>query len=327
MIELREHREIKIPASIRISVEAGKWHVSGAFDDARVQPSEEEIAAWLATFSQEDLLAATVGVDRGVAIPACASNGRTFDFSDVQKERMAKKEASARKWQRRMARRKKGSSNRRKARTRVAACKGYARRVRQDFAHKTSFALAQDPATLLIAVEDLGVKRMTAAPKARRKVSGWARNGAAAKAGLNAAILRSAWGAVKTYAQYKAARRGKLVVAVPPAHSSQECSQCGHTHPDNRPSQAEFVCQSCGHKDNADANASKIIRQRGVRIVLSGERSKKPAKRIMRMRSKKQLGLEQSEVTPVETNISRESAKDFPHPSLKQETPPTPGTG
>ncbi|MFJ1258401.1 zinc ribbon domain-containing protein [Cupriavidus sp. CuC1] len=45
--------------------------------------------------------------------------------------------------------------------------------------------------------------------------------------------------------QYKALRRNKLVVTVPPHHSSQECRQCGHTHPDNRPSQAVFVCKRC----------------------------------------------------------------------------------
>ncbi|MDA8059156.1 MAG: zinc ribbon domain-containing protein [Leptospirillum sp.] len=42
------------------------------------------------------------------------------------------------------------------------------------------------------------------------------------------------------------------MIKVPPQFSLQECAQCGHIHPDNRPSQAEFVCQRCGHKDNAD---------------------------------------------------------------------------
>lgn len=46
---------------------------------------------------------------------------------------------------------------------------------------------------------------------------------------------------------------------VSPYYTSQECSICGHIEKKNRPTQESFICQKCGHSDNADLNASKVI--------------------------------------------------------------------
>jgi putative transposase len=101
---------------------------------------------------------------------------------------------------------------------------------------------------------------MTAKAKPKQDEQGrWIKNGAAAKSGLNKSILASTWGQTKTYLQYKARRQGKLVIEVPPFYSSQECAACGHIHQDNRLSQSEFVCLSCGNSDHADHNAAKVI--------------------------------------------------------------------
>lgn len=81
-------------------------------------------------------------------------------------------------------------------------------------------------------------------------------NQAAAKAGLTQKILNSAWGSLVLFLIYKANHAGKVVIKVSPQFSSQECAQCGHIHPDNRRTQSEFVCQSCGHTANADINAA-----------------------------------------------------------------------
>ena len=35
-----------------------------------------------------------------------------------------------------------------------------------------------------------------------------------------------------------------------------------HIEKDNRKTQAEFICQSCGHSENADKNADKVILNR-----------------------------------------------------------------
>lgn len=47
--------------------------------------------------------------------------------------------------------------------------------------------------------------------------------------------------------------------SVAPFYTSQTCSVCGHRDKKNRLSQESFVCQSCGHSDNADTNAAKNI--------------------------------------------------------------------
>ncbi|WP_277042160.1 zinc ribbon domain-containing protein, partial [Caballeronia mineralivorans] len=44
----------------------------------------------------------------------------------------------------------------------------------------------------------------------------------------------SCWGSIHHTLAYKAARRNKLVGLVPAAYTSQECSPCGHIHPENR---------------------------------------------------------------------------------------------
>ena len=74
-------------------------------------------------------------------------------------------------------------------------------------------------------------------------------------------ILESAWGKVKLFTAYKVRRANKLVIVVPPHHTSQECSRCSHTHPDNRLEQATFECKNCGLTAHADVNAASVIKE------------------------------------------------------------------
>jgi putative transposase len=198
--------------------------------------------------------------------------------------------------------------------------------VRKDFAHKTSFTLAEDPNLLLYVFEALGVQRMTRRAKVKQDEHGhYLRNGAAAKSGLNSAILKSCWGQTKLFTTDKARRRGKLVMEVPPHHTSQEYAVCSHIHPDNRRSQTEFVCQACGAIDNADHNAAQVIARRGVRLLLSGALAPKTKKRCKITRSK--VGADCAEplpemaITRAETNVSRNRRKTIVQLSTKQEPP------
>jgi putative transposase len=50
---------------------------------------------------------------------------------------------------------------------------------------------------------------------------------------------------------------------VNPAHTSQRCSACGHTAPENRHRQ-QFVCVACGFTDHADINAARNILRAGL---------------------------------------------------------------
>ena len=328
VIAYTAHRPHKIPASITLTVDAGHWYVSFNIDDGLPLPTPQEIAAELATWPQAQLRASALGIDRGVAVPVYASTGMRAGLSEVQQQRLRKKERARSRWQRRMARRAKGSSGRRKAAHRVARCHHYARNARLDFAHQTSYRLVECTGVRLLVFEALRVKAMSARPKARKDESGrWLKNQASAKAGLNSRILASAWGKTLVFAQYKAQRRNKLVVPVPPHYSSQECSQCGHTHPENRPTQAEFVCQSCGFRTNADHNASLVIRDRGVALVLSGEFAPQGRKKTMRLRTKVGAGCSEPEPipapTPGETSVRRQAVSRRAQKSTNPETPAT----
>lgn len=124
----------------------------------------------------------------------------------------------------------------------------------------------------VIGFEKLNLKGMTAAPKPKQdEATGqYLPNGAAAKGGLNRSILDAGMAQLIQFTQYKAIQKGKLVLQVPAHYSSQECSECGFTHGDNRQCQAVFSCQNCGHTENADSNASKVVQKRTVRLLASG---------------------------------------------------------
>ncbi len=323
VLRYKADRPHALPASLVLSIDAGRWYVSFTTESDEVYPCPDEIREELATWDEAQLLAATVGVDRGVANPVYASTGTgtVYDFDPVQKRRMERNERQRARWQRRMARRVKGSSGWRKAKRRVAKTYTYAKNVRHDFAHKVSRALVSAPGVRLVVMEGLKIQSMTRRPKGKTDKAGRRRrNGARAKAGLNRSILERAWGRVRVYTEYKAPRHNVLFLVVPAHHSSQECAACGHIHPDNRLSQSRFVCQRCGHADHADHNASLVIARRGVLAVLSGCEP-----------NPQEVGVERPEppqpravATPVETTVRRGWGKNPPaHWSLKPETAPT----
>ena len=88
------------------------------------------------------------------------------------------------------------------------------------------------------------------------------------KAGLNRAMLDTAFGEIKRNLEYKCGR----AIEVNPAYTSQICSECGHTDKENRKNQARFLCVSCGFVSNADTNAAINIRRLGM-AQLHGEGS------------------------------------------------------
>ncbi len=325
-IKFTTHKKFKPAASLHISINAGRWHVSFNYDDGVPEPSVQETTEYLMQFSENELRFATVGLDRGVNLPLAGSDGQKFGFTVVQDKRILDQERHKKRWQRRQARRTKGSQNWVKAKRKVARYHRYGADVRRDVAHKTSFNLASNPRYKLFVFEALKVQNMTKRAKPKQDENGrWIRNGAAAKSGLNNAILASTWGKTKEFLSYKARRSGKLVIEVPAFYSSQECAACGHTHSDNRVSQSEFVCQSCNHTDHADHNAAAVIAKRGVRLVLSGACIQKKSKKCGILKNK--VGEVISEPvaslpsTLGETEVSRLGGNTPALWSLTQETP------
>ena len=264
-------RDIPAPKSICIARHASKWWLSFNFtqhQEVGEEPlAEHELLSLFSAMPKEELETIATGFDRGVAIPVAGSDATDFDFDPTAKKRIEQKSQRLRKYQRRMARQQKGSN--RWKRTKLLADKTheYQGNARKDFAHKTSRKIADSGSSLFV-FEDLKIKNMTKKPKAKRDENGKClKNGARAKAGLNKSILGSAWGSILNFTKYKGLRKNKLTIKVQPYGTSQECSHCGHIHPDNRVSQPLFVCQCCGFTVNADFNASLNIKKRGIEQI------------------------------------------------------------
>lgn len=71
--------------------------------------------------------------------------------------------------------------------------------------------------------------------------------------------------------EYKAKREGIEVKRIKPDYTSQRCNECGHVHRENRIEQEIFKCVECGHKTNADLNASRNIAIKGIEGIIDKE--------------------------------------------------------
>jgi putative transposase len=170
--------------------------------------------------------------------------------------------------QKRLARQKKGSKRREKTKGKIAKAHGRIANVRDNFCHQTSHALTQQPGKVIV-MEDLKTLQMTkrVKPKKNPETGKWEKNRAAQKSGLNRSILSVGWYKLEQYTRYKAKRRGSLLIKISPQFSSQECADCSHIHSANRVSQALFVCQQCGNRDNADHNAALVLKKRAINLL------------------------------------------------------------
>ncbi len=147
----------------------------------------------------------------------------------------------------------------------VAKLHGKVRRQRLDHAHKTALGLVREHD--FIAHEDLKIRNMSRAPVPKPdpdKPGGFLSNGAAAKAGLNKSIHDAGWGVFLTILRAKAESAGREVIAVDPRNTSRRCPECGHTAKENRPTQEEFHCVSCGHNAHADTVGALNVLRAGL---------------------------------------------------------------
>jgi putative transposase len=275
-ISINAHKEFKAPRMICISVDGSKWFVSFCNDDAsEAPPTELELLNGLIANTEGYLLENSVGIDRGVKVNAYCSDNTVFVFSPEQQKSLKDAQTKKKRYQRQMSRRyKKGaktqSANYYRARSSKQKAERKIRNIRMDFNHKSSHQLANSE-NQVIFVESLKLPNMTRAPKPKQDETGkYLPNGAAAKAGLNKAILNNGLGQLIQFTQYKALRNHKLVLRVPAPYTSQKCSACHHIEKGNRLTQSEFTCLACGHTENADFNASKNIQYGGIVLLLSG---------------------------------------------------------
>jgi putative transposase len=224
--------------TVSVKREGHRWYLILSCDDVPAEPARPADAP--------------VGIDMGVAAFLTTSDG-------VQVPNPRHLAASADRLtvaQQALARCKRGSNRRRRARVRVAAIHRKVSRQRLDHAHKTARWLVQHHD--LIAHEALRIGNMTRSASGTVGAPG---HNVAAKSGLNRSILDAGWGVFLRVLAAKAESAGRLVIAVNPANTSRTCPACGHCARENRVTQADFACLRCDYTGHADVvGASNILR-------------------------------------------------------------------
>jgi putative transposase len=192
----------------------------------------------------------SVGVDLGVARFLTTSDGEVVAnprFLDAARKRIAD-------LQRRTARSRPGSGNRRRLQRALAKEWRKVRNQRRDFHHKTARTLVDTCDT--IALEQLHVAAMTGTAVGTVQAPG--RN-VAAKVGLNRSILDAGWAQFTSILVAKAASAGRRVLFVNPGYTSIDCHACGARCTRSR--QDTVVCPVHGDLD-ADLNGARNIATR-----------------------------------------------------------------
>ncbi|MGO9611430.1 MAG: RNA-guided endonuclease InsQ/TnpB family protein [Dissulfurispiraceae bacterium] len=335
-LKFTAHRPYELPNSITIARHNSQWYISFNYGDGELPKdtpplmTEKELLEYFSGLTEEELDWIANGLDRGVVIPVAASNGKKYDFTEAEKESLAHAREWRKKLQRKLSKQQKGSKRRERTQVRISKTYAKERNIREDRAHKISHDIVADTAQVNI-FEDLRVPNMVRRPKVKRDANGkFLNNGAKAKASLNESILNSMWGRIVTFARYKGLKKEKLTIKIPAHGTSQECSLCGHIHPDNRETQAIFSCQKCGLTLNADYNASLVIKKRGIKMLRNGKITAKDKKSVgfRKQDSKSQLGTGRSEVTCVETNVRRGAGNTRnTQRSMKREAPTSTAVG
>lgn len=223
-IKIKLHRPLEgTVKTVSVKRAAGRWYVIFACE-VGPQPLPPS--------------SATVGIDVGLTSFAVLSNGET-----IQNPRHGKHgQRRLRVAQRRLARRVRGSRGRRKAVLLVQRAHERVANQRRDFHHKAARALVNRFG--LIAVEDLNVKGL-------------------ARSYLARPVHDAGWGQFLRLLTEKAESAARVLVAVNPAGTSQQCSGCGAIVP-KRLSDRLHECLACGLSLGRDHNAALNILRAGM---------------------------------------------------------------
>jgi IS605 OrfB family transposase len=197
-----------------------------------------------------------VGIDVGLKTFATLSDGQEIAnprFFRAEEKTLAKVQRAHNKLEM-------GTPERAKHRHAVARVHERIAWRRGDFAHQHSRRTVSH--FDLIAVEDLSVNRMT-------------HNHCLAKS-----IHDAAWSQFANLLAYKAAWAGRRFVAVNPAYTSQDCSQCGHRQPLSLADRT-YTCPCCGVVLDRDFNASLNSVRLGQQSLASAEKLPDLSRRVV----------------------------------------------
>jgi putative transposase len=190
-----------------------------------------------------------VGLDLGLKSMVAFSTGESVGNPRY----FAKDEQRLAKAQRRLAKKKKGSKNRNKARLKVAKMHARIADRRRDYQHKLSTRIAHE--NQVICVESLAVKNMV-------------KNHALAKA-----ISDVGWGEFVRQLEYKSQWYGRTLIKIDRFYpSSKTCHACKHVLDSLPLDIREWVCPECGVVHDRDTNAALNILAEGLSAAACGGR-------------------------------------------------------
>lgn len=178
----------------------------------------------------------TVGVDLGVSALATLSTGETIIGPKPHKALLGR----LRRLSRSLSRKQKGSSNRKKAKAKLARLHARIANIRVDALHKLTSDLTRRFHT--IGIEDLNVRGMMANRHLARS------------------IADMSFFEFRRQLEYKAGQRGGLVVVADRWFpSSKTCSACGSVQKKMPLSVRQWICPDCGASHNRDENAARNL--------------------------------------------------------------------
>jgi putative transposase len=227
-VRVRWHRSIPDNGTIktcRIKHRAGQWFVTFAVE----LPESIELPK----------TGNIIGLDMGISALITTSEGEKVENPNYYHVGQKKLRVLSRA----LARKKRGSKNRRKALNCVQRQHLHVGNQRSDYLHKLSTQMVRICDGL--ALEDLATRNMVRNPH------------------LSKSILDSGWSIFKQYLLYKAGSAGREIRFVNPAYTSKCCSSCGQTFPDFCLSTRWVKC-ACGLSLDRDHNAAiNILRKAG----------------------------------------------------------------
>ncbi|WP_368502825.1 RNA-guided endonuclease TnpB family protein (plasmid) [Alkalihalophilus sp. As8PL] len=232
LVKIKQHRQIptdhKIKSCTLSMTSSGKYYIS------ILTEYEKEI--------ERRKIKNVVGLDFAMNGLFVDSEGKKANYPKFYRQMLGKLAQE----QRKLSRKKKGSSNWNKQRIRVARIQEKVANQRKNFLHHKSKELVSNYDAVII--EDLDMKGMSQALKFGKSV---ADNG---------------WGMFTSILKYKLNEQGKQLVKIDKWFpSTKTCSSCGNTKP--MPMSVRIYTCSCGYIGDRDHNSAINIKKEGIRLV------------------------------------------------------------